>query len=101
MPGIASPPVPGRRRIAGELRRRLESALLAATLALLAAGGGAWVAGARGWADLLWGSATVVALVPAVAWVVAAVRRRQLGADVIAVLALAGTLAVGSTWPVR
>ena len=77
------------------VRRWFESALLATTVALLVAGGVAWVAGSSGWADALWAAATVAAVVPAVGWVVAAVLRRTLGVDLIAVLALLGTLAVG------
>jgi heavy metal translocating P-type ATPase len=63
--------------------------------ALLAAGGGFWLANERGAADATWALATVVALVPAVVWVVAALRRGRTGVDAIAVLALGGTLAVG------
>ena len=76
-------------------RRWFEPALLVATVALLAAGGVAWVAGSSGWADSLWAAATVAAVVPAAGWVVAALLRRTLGVDLIAVLALVGTLAVG------
>ena len=43
----------------------------------------------------MWAAATIAAVVPAVGWVVAAVLRRTLGVDLIAVLALLGTLAVG------
>src|SRR4249920_3779910 len=75
-------------------RRRFETALLATTVALLLAGGVAWMSGSNGWADALWAAATVAAVVPAVGWVVAAVLRRTLGVDLIAVLALLGTLAV-------
>ena len=57
-------------------RRWFEPTLLAATVALLTAGGVAWVAGSSGWADALWAAATIVAVVPAVGWVVAAVLRR-------------------------
>ena len=75
-------------------RRWFEPALLLVTVALLVAGGAAWVAGSSGWADTLWAAATLVAIVPAVGWVVAALWRRTLGVDLIAVLALVGTLAV-------
>ena len=77
------------------LRRWLEPLLLVATLGLLTAGGIAWAVGSDGWADALWATATVVAVVPAAGWVAAALLRRQLGVDLIAVLALLGTLAVG------
>ena len=84
-----------RRGLWSALRSLLEPALLVTTLGLLAAGGVAWAAGAAGTADALWAAATVVAIIPAVGWVIAALRHRTLGADVIAVLALVGTLAVG------
>ncbi|EHR61888.1 heavy metal translocating P-type ATPase [Saccharomonospora cyanea NA-134] len=62
--------------------------------ALLVAGFAAWPAG-LGVERWLWGAATAGALVPSVARVVADLRRRRYGADLLAVLALAGTLAVG------
>ncbi|MEU6379872.1 heavy metal translocating P-type ATPase [Streptomyces sp. NPDC046909] len=74
---------------------RLEPALLAVTAAALTAGGVFWISGASGAADLCWGLGTVVAVAPAVGWVLAALRRGHAGVDLIAVLALGGTLAVG------
>ncbi|MPY56037.1 heavy metal translocating P-type ATPase [Streptomyces spongiae] len=74
---------------------RLELALLAVTAAALTAGGIAWFVGAAGLADLFWGLGTVSAVVPAVGWVLAALRHGHAGVDLIAVLALGGTLAVG------
>ncbi|HEX7745200.1 MAG TPA: heavy metal translocating P-type ATPase [Micromonosporaceae bacterium] len=50
--------------------------------------------GNRAAADLVWAVATVGGLVPAVWWVIRALRRRQVGVDIIAVLALAGALIV-------
>ncbi|MFJ4557365.1 heavy metal translocating P-type ATPase [Streptomyces massasporeus] len=73
----------------------LEPALLVVTTAAVTAGGIAWLVGADGLADLLWGLGTVAAVVPAVGWVWSALRRGHAGVDVIAVLALGGTLAVG------
>ncbi|WP_229401331.1 heavy metal translocating P-type ATPase [Micromonospora okii] len=67
--------------------------LTALTVAVLA-GAGLWLAGRRTAADWLWAAVTVAALAPA-AW--STLRRlwhRQFGVDVIAVLALAGTLVV-------
>jgi heavy metal translocating P-type ATPase len=72
-----------------------ERLFLLGLAALLAAGGAAWLAGNPGHADLLWGAATGIALVPAVWWVVRALRQGRTGVDAIAVLALAGSLAVG------
>ncbi|MBZ3917864.1 heavy metal translocating P-type ATPase [Streptomyces acidiscabies] len=72
-----------------------EPALLVVTTAALSAGGAAWLSGSRGPADLCWALGTAVAVVPAVGWVLGTLRRGRAGVDVIAVLALAGTLAVG------
>ncbi|AZP23098.1 heavy metal translocating P-type ATPase [Streptomyces aquilus] len=69
--------------------------LFADTAVALAAGGIFRLAGAARLADLCWALGTVVAVVPAVGWVLASLRRRQTGVDLIAVLALGGTLAVG------
>ena len=77
-----------------QLRRAVIRVLLAATLAALISGGVAWLAGSPGSADICWAAGTLVAIIPAVWWVVAALRRGRVGADVIAVLALVGTLAV-------
>ncbi|MFD8304529.1 heavy metal translocating P-type ATPase [Streptomyces sp. NPDC059690] len=74
---------------------RLEPVLLAVTAAALTGGVIAWLADAGGLADLFWGLGTVSAVVPAVGWVLSALRRGQAGVDLIAVLALGGTLAVG------
>lgn len=70
-------------------------ALLAVTLAALAAGGIAWLLGANAVADGCWIAGTVAALGPAVWWVIAALRGGRLGVDILAVLSLAGALAVG------
>ena len=82
------------RHLVAAVSAYLEPFLLAVTAAALTAGGVAWVADADGLADLLWGLGTVFAIVPAVGWVVAALRRGHAGVDLIAVLALGGTLAV-------
>lgn len=77
------------------LGRWLEPALAAATVVALAAGGIAWLAGAAWVADGCWIAGTVVAVIPAVVWVMAALRRGRFGVDLIAVLSLVGTLLVG------
>jgi heavy metal translocating P-type ATPase len=77
------------------VRPWLEPVLLALTLAALAVGGGAWLAGNSDLADGFWIAGTVAGLLPATAWVVSAMLRRRAGVDLIAVLALVGTLAVG------
>jgi heavy metal translocating P-type ATPase len=75
-------------------RKGTESVLLMVTAAALVAGGVAWLTGARTTADLCWAAGTVAAVVPAVVWVLGTLRRGHGGVDVIAVLALGGTLAV-------
>lgn len=75
--------------------RWVEPALAAVTAVALAAGGIAWLAGAPRVADGCWIAGTVVAVAPAVGWVVAGLRRGRFGVDVIAVLSLVGTLLVG------
>ncbi|MFD8496061.1 heavy metal translocating P-type ATPase [Amycolatopsis sp. NPDC059657] len=71
-----------------------EVLLLAAVTVLLAAGALARIH-ASAPATILWAAATGVMLVPAVVWVVADLRAGRWGADVLAVLALGGTVAVG------
>ncbi|MCI3221092.1 heavy metal translocating P-type ATPase [Streptomyces sp. NP-1717] len=83
------------REQAAHARRLLEPALLAATAAALLVGGIFWLVGDRTVADTFWVAGTALALVPAIGWVVAALRKRRAGVDLIAVLALGGTLAVG------
>ena len=77
------------------LRRLVEPALVVLTVGALVAGGIAWLAGWRAVADGCWIAGTLVAVVPAVVWVLAALRRGRAGVDLIAVLSLVGTLLVG------
>ncbi|NJC72441.1 cadmium-translocating P-type ATPase [Planosporangium thailandense] len=77
------------------LRRWLEPALLVVTVGALVAGGVAWLTGSGNVADLCWAAGTLVAVPPALGWVIASLRRRRAGVDLIAVLSLVGTLAVG------
>ncbi|GLX01673.1 heavy metal translocating P-type ATPase [Microtetraspora sp. NBRC 16547] len=70
-------------------------ALLVVTIGALLAGGALYVLGAVAAADVAWIVGTVAALLPALWWVVSALLRGRLGVDAIAVLALAGSLAVG------
>jgi len=71
------------------------SFLLGVALAGLVAGLVAAAAGASSWADIAWGVTGGVGLVAAIVWLVASLRRRRLGVDVIAVFAIAGALVVG------
>ncbi|MFJ3336193.1 heavy metal translocating P-type ATPase [Streptomyces sp. NPDC086766] len=73
----------------------LEPVLLAVTTAALAAGGVFWLLGQGSRADLCWALGTIAAVGPAVGWVLGALRQGRAGVDLIAVLALGGTLAVG------
>ncbi|MFE6691794.1 heavy metal translocating P-type ATPase [Streptomyces sp. NPDC057743] len=78
-----------------DARRPLDRWLLVATVAALVAGGVTRLAGLSGLADACWAVGTLIGVVPAVGWVVKALRRGRLGVDLVAVLALAGTLVVG------
>jgi heavy metal translocating P-type ATPase len=68
--------------------------LLATVTGAVLAGGALWLVGLRSIADLVWLAVTAVGLAPALWWVGRSLRRRQVGVDLIAVLALAGALAV-------
>ena len=69
--------------------------LLGATLTALAAGAVAWIAGSPPIAHACWILGTVAALVPATWWVISGLRQGRFGVDVLAVMSLAGSLAVG------
>lgn len=69
--------------------------LLGVTLTALAAGGVAWLSGATTVAQSCWAAGTVAAILPAAWWVIAGVRAGRFGVDILAVLSLAGALAVG------
>src|SRR5512135_1353246 len=75
-------------------RPSVEAMLLVGSLAGLATGGVFALAGEADVAHALWAGTTAVAVLPAVGWVWASLRRREPGVDIIAVLALLGTLAV-------
>lgn len=68
---------------------------LAVTLAALIGGCIAWLLEARAAAETCWAGGTIIALIPAAWWVAATLRHGKLGVDIIAVLSLAGALAVG------
>ncbi|MEW5808779.1 MAG: heavy metal translocating P-type ATPase [Actinomycetota bacterium] len=76
-------------------RRHLEPALTVTTVGALGCGGIAWIAGQQQVAHGCWIAGTVAALAPALWWVIATLRHGRAGVDVIAVLSLLGTLAVG------
>jgi heavy metal translocating P-type ATPase len=72
-----------------------EHVLLAVALAGLAAGAALHLAGQATAGHAMWAATTTIGLAPAAWWVIDAARHRRLGADVIALLALVGTLVVG------
>ena len=76
------------------LRPLIEPTLVVLTLGALAGGGAAWLAGWRDVADSCWIAGTAFAVVPALVWLLLALRRGRVGVDVIAVLSLVGTLLV-------
>ena len=71
-----------------------ETLLFVSSTVLLLAGGVAWLLAAEIPASVLWIAGTVLGLVFSVFTTVGAIRRRQVSVDLIAVLALAGALAV-------
>jgi heavy metal translocating P-type ATPase len=77
------------------VRPWFEPLLLGLTLVALASGVVAWLAGNSGLADTCWVVGTIAGLVPACAWVLIALAHQRAGVDLIAVLALVGTLVVG------
>ncbi len=73
----------------------MEPTLVVLTVGALAAGGIAWLAGWHAVADGFWIAGTLVAVTPALVWMLVALRRGRAGVDLIAVLSLVGTLLVG------
>src|SRR6185312_12498742 len=69
--------------------------LPAVALGGLIAGGLAWLAGAAGLAAILWGITTAVVLAPLAFIVASGLWHKKLGVDLIALLAMAGSLALG------
>ena len=69
--------------------------LLAVTLLGLTAGVIAWAAGYGGAADALWAATTLAALIPVAVSIIQSLLRRHAGVDVIALMAMAGSLALG------
>jgi heavy metal translocating P-type ATPase len=76
------------------LRASKETLLFVSSTALLLAGGMAWFLSADTTARSLWIAGNLLGLGFSIAWTVSAIRRGQLSVDVIAVLALAGAIAV-------
>jgi heavy metal translocating P-type ATPase len=76
-------------------RRRVALALPLLTAAAIAAGAGAHLLDAPRAGDAVWAAAVAVALIPLTASVASSLRRGDVGVDAIALLAMAGALALG------
>lgn len=68
--------------------------ILITVLVLVAIGGASWFTGSSMPADLAWAAAVVVALIPLSYTVARDLMHRKTGVDVIALLAMAGSLAL-------
>ncbi len=68
---------------------------MAIVLAALVVGAALWIAGARGPADVVWAAAVAVALIPLGISVARNLMHGETGVDVIALLAMAGSLILG------
>ncbi len=82
-------------RLAIRLARHRDVVLLLVAVACLGAGAIAWLLGNHATAHAMWTAATVLGIVASACWVVAAALERRLGVDVLALVALVGTLVVG------
>jgi heavy metal translocating P-type ATPase len=82
----------------GTTRQEAQARRIAAVaFAGLAAGGLAWLAGAAGAAEVLWAATTLAALAPLALAVARDLRHGEPGVDLIALLAMAGSLALGQS----
>ncbi|HEY8952991.1 MAG TPA: heavy metal translocating P-type ATPase, partial [Candidatus Dormibacteraeota bacterium] len=61
----------------------------------LAGGGGLWLGGNRGAADIAWAATTAIALVPLAITIARELARRETGVDLIALFAMGGSLLLG------
>ena len=68
---------------------------LAVVILLVVIGIGFWIVGARHWADICWAIVTVAMLVVVLTSLIRVALRRELGVDLIALVALGGSLALG------
>src|SRR5205085_686375 len=84
-----------RNMVAVRVRGHGEMTLLVVSVTLLAVGAVLYSAGFDGAANGVWVADTLLGLVPAGWWVIDAARRRRMGVDALALLALLGTLFVG------
>jgi hypothetical protein len=75
--------------------QRFARVAFALTVLGLLSGGAAWLAGRHHLADHLWQAMIVLVLLPLALDIAASLRRRELGVEAIALLAMAGALAFG------
>lgn len=78
----------------GRRTRDLTYAWLALSVLGISAGGIAWASGSRDTAHVIWAVTTVIGLVPLTWETVVGLLRRKAGVDLIALLAMAGSLAL-------
>lgn len=92
---VSTRPPPGAAGVRGVRVPRAELVPLVLTVTALAFGAVAAAMGLRTAADWLWGGAVAVALVPLTTGIIASLRRREPGVDVVALLAMVGALWLG------
>jgi heavy metal translocating P-type ATPase len=85
----------GRRQPSDMLREGNPVAIMLVVLAALAGGAALWITGAHGPADMVWAAAVVLALIPLGISVARDLIHRKTGVDLIALLAMAGSLILG------
>ena len=91
----SSPSANSVRRRPRRLRERSDLLFLLGTLIGLVVGAVLHLIGLAAGGHAAWAATTSAAMAPAIWWVIDAARHRRLGVDVLAVLALVGTLFVG------
>ncbi len=69
--------------------------VLALAVAGLVGGAVSWAVGASSAADVIWAATGAVALAPLILGFVESIRRREVGLDIVALLAIGGALALG------
>jgi heavy metal translocating P-type ATPase len=88
-------PVDGRSKAPGPPMEGSPAVILFVVLVAVGAGAVLWLAGAQTAADLAWAAAVVLALIPLTMSVVRDLLHRETGVDLIALLAMAGSLILG------
>jgi len=86
---------PGPKRLSSPRLQGNPAAILVIVLVALVVGGALWLAGFPTAADIVWAAAVVLALIPLGISVARDLAHRETGVDLIALLAMAGSLALG------